>query len=144
MDLGERSAWRDISQSRQRLRTRSEKGALVEMSGVESGYLPRRNTLELALVPKGAAISSDVRALGEALHMFVTEAKERALFTLDELPADVVAVFRAYEFANALDSRTIASWFVSVDPDQKLVDETATGLGLIGCDAMAALLREAG
>ena len=48
--------------------------------GKRLSHLPTAPVIQVVLVPKGAAASSDIWAMGEALRMFVTEAQERALF----------------------------------------------------------------
>lgn len=104
---------------------------------------PFSRELDVILVPMGAANSRDDWALGEALHMFCVYAQEQALFAEDELPADAVSVFRAYEFANDLSNWTISGWFQSASSNRP-VAQTVTGLELIGADSVARILEQAG
>lgn len=102
----------------------------------------RTNEIDIILIPGGAAASADAWALGEALLMFITEAQQRALFQLNELPPDAIAVCRAYEFGNALGDWTVGGWFSS-SSGARPVAETIRGLRLIGANDVADLLHEA-
>lgn len=93
--------------------------------------------LNAVLVPRGAAASSDIWSMGEALHLFVTDAQERSLFRLEELPADAVAVFRAYELANELANWTLGGWHGNMRPDAERIDQTIAGLRLVGSSELA-------
>lgn len=99
------------------------------------------NCLDRILIPGGAAASADEWSLSEALHLFVTEACERALFTRDELPADALAVLGAYHVANELvEGYTIGGWLSERERPVILV---AHGLRMIGAADLAELLEVA-
>lgn len=73
---------------------------------------PVPNRLGVILVPRGAVASAQEWSLAEALDMFVAVAREDALFTPEELPADAVAVLEAYYFANdLLEGYGFPEWF---------------------------------
>ncbi len=93
--------------------------------------------LSRILIPQGAAQADDDWSMGEALHLFISDAVERSLFTLDELPAEAVAVFRAYELGNELSNITLASWFSTFGTDPTRVQQTHQGLETIGALSLA-------
>jgi len=105
--------------------------------GKRLSHLPTAPVIQVVLVPKGAAASSDIWAMGEALHMFVAEAQERALFRIEGLPQDAIAVFRAYELASALSNWTLGDWHREMRLTPEQIDQTILGLRLIGSNEIA-------
>lgn len=100
------------------------------------------NRLDVILVPQGAVAAAPEWSLSEALDIFVSVARDRALFTPDELPADAIAVLEAYYFANELLNHTISGWFTS-SSGERPVSDVARGLRLIGEAEMAERVEKA-
>lgn len=101
------------------------------------------NRLDVILVPQGAVASAREWSLSEALDLFVAVAREDALFTPDELPADAVAVLEVYLFANdLLEGYGFPEWFGRARSIH-WVEAIARGLRLLAAPGMADKLEQA-
>lgn len=98
--------------------------------------------LDRVLIPRGAALSLEQWSMAQALFDFVMVATERALFHVEELPADVVAVFRAYQLAGDLDGKEIDYLFCN-EHFAARAGQVVEGLRLIKMDALADVIRSA-